>query len=126
MPTVKTTTFVAGLLTTGMVAPMVLKGPINGAAFQVYVEQVLVPALQPGDTVILDNLSSHKGPDVQAGIESPVQGSGTCRLTAPIQPDRERHHRAQVPAAQGRRAQRQSPVVGHRCRRRRLHPTGMH
>jgi len=39
----KTTTFVAGLRSTGMVAPMVLDGPINGAAFQAYVEQVLVP-----------------------------------------------------------------------------------
>ena len=39
----KTTTFVAGLRSTGMMAPMVLDGPINGIAFQAYVEQVLVP-----------------------------------------------------------------------------------
>jgi transposase len=66
----KTTTFVAGLRSTGMVAPMVLDGPINGAAFQSYVEQVLVPELQPGDTVIMDNLGSHKGPAVRAAIEA--------------------------------------------------------
>jgi hypothetical protein len=40
----KTTTFVAGLRLSGMVAPMVLDGPINGAAFQAYVYQVLVAA----------------------------------------------------------------------------------
>jgi transposase len=66
----KTTTFVAGLRPTGMVAPLVLDGPINGSAFQAYVEQVLVPELQPGDTVIMDNLGSHKGPGVRAAIEA--------------------------------------------------------
>ena len=39
----KTTTLVAGLRMTGMVAPMVLDGRINGAAFQAYVDQVLAP-----------------------------------------------------------------------------------
>ena len=58
----KTITFVAGLRTSGVVAPFVLDGPINRAAFEAYVEKVLVPALRPGDVVILDNLSSHKGP----------------------------------------------------------------
>jgi len=66
----KTTTFVAGLRVTGMVAPMVLDGPINGIWFQAYVEQVLVPALSPGDIVIMDNLGSHKGPKVRAAIEA--------------------------------------------------------
>ena len=47
----KTTTFVAALRTSGMVAPMVLDGPINGIAFQAYVDQVLVPELEPGDIV---------------------------------------------------------------------------
>src|SRR6202795_3206020 len=66
----KTTTFVAGLRLTGMVAPMVLDGPINRIAFQAYVDQVLVPALEPGDVVVMDNLSSHKGPAVRAAIEA--------------------------------------------------------
>jgi len=57
----KTTTFVAGLRNSGMVAPMVLDGPINGELFLTYVEQVLVPELRPGDIVIMDNLGSHKG-----------------------------------------------------------------
>lgn len=66
----KTTTFVAGLRVTGMVAPMVLDRPINGIWFQAYVEQILVPALSPGDIVIMDNLGSHKGPKVRAAIEA--------------------------------------------------------
>jgi transposase len=66
----KTTTFVAGLRRSGMVAPMVLDGPINRIAFQAYVEQVLVPELRPGDIVVMDNLSSHKGPDVRLAIEA--------------------------------------------------------
>lgn len=56
----KTTTLVAGLRNTGMVAPLVIDGPINGEWFEAYVDQVLVPTLKPGDIVILDNLSSHK------------------------------------------------------------------
>ena len=56
----KTTTFVGGLRRSGLVAPMVLDGPINRDAFEAYVEQILVPDLGPGDVVIMDNLSSHK------------------------------------------------------------------
>lgn len=64
----KTTTFLAGLRITGMMAPIVLDGPINRLAFQAYVEQVLVPELSPGDIVVMDNLSSHKGPAVCQAI----------------------------------------------------------
>jgi transposase len=66
----KTTTFVAGLRNTGMVAPMVLDRPINGELFQVYVDQVLVPELRPGDVVVMDNLGSHKRASVRAAIEA--------------------------------------------------------
>lgn len=66
----KTTTFVAGLTLRGMIAPFVLSGPINRDAFEAYVEQVLVPELRPGDIVVLDNLSSHKGPKTRALIEA--------------------------------------------------------
>jgi transposase len=66
----KTTTFVAGLRRHGLVAPFVLDGPINRAAFETYIAKVLVPALRPGDVVILDNLSSHKGPKIRALIEA--------------------------------------------------------
>ena len=66
----KTTTLLAGLRLTGMVAPMVLDGPINGVSFQAYVDQVLVPELSPGDIVVMDNLGSHKGAGVRAAIEA--------------------------------------------------------
>lgn len=66
----KTTTFVAGLRNTGMVAPMVIDGPINRDAFTAYVTQVLVPELSPGDIVIMDNLSSHKGQAIRDVIEA--------------------------------------------------------
>lgn len=66
----KTTTLVAGLRSTGMVAPLVIDGPINGDWFEAYVAQVLVPTLKPGDVVILDNLSSHKRPAARALIET--------------------------------------------------------
>ena len=45
---------------------MVLDGPINGHAFQAYVDQVPVPELRPDDIVIMDNLGSHKGRAVRA------------------------------------------------------------
>jgi transposase len=65
----KTTTFVAGLRLDGMVAPFVIDGPMNSHAFGAYVGRVLVPELRPGDVVVMDNLSSHKGPRVREMIE---------------------------------------------------------
>ena len=66
----KTSTFVAGLTLRGMIAPFVLDRPINRVAFETYVEKVLVPELRPGDIVVMDNLSSHKGPGVRHRIEA--------------------------------------------------------
>jgi len=80
----KTTTFVAGLRTTGIVAPLVLDGPINGEAFEVYVQQVLVPTLQNGDIVVMDNLSSHKGVAVRTAIEA---AGAELRYLPPYSPD---------------------------------------
>jgi hypothetical protein len=62
----ETTSFVAGLRLDGMVAPMVLDGPINGDWFEAYVAQILLPTLRRGDIVIMDNLSSHKRASVYA------------------------------------------------------------
>ncbi len=66
----KTTTFVAGLRKSGITAPLVLDGPMTGAAFRAYVEQFLAPTLKPGDVVVMDNLSAHQ--------------FSTCHPTAPI------------------------------------------
>jgi transposase len=65
-----TMTFVAALRQDGIVAPWVIDGPINGEAFRTYVEKVLVPALRPGDIVILDNLGSHKAPAIRQAIRA--------------------------------------------------------
>ena len=78
----KTTTFVAGPRLTGLVAQMVIDGPINGAAFQAYIDQVLVPELQPGDIVVMDNLGSHKGPAVRRASRGPAPACSTFRPTA--------------------------------------------
>jgi transposase len=80
----KTTTFVAGLRLTGMVAPLVLDGPINRDAFHAYVNQVLVPELTPGDIVVMDNLGSHKGPAVRDAIEA---AGATLLYLPPYSPD---------------------------------------
>jgi transposase len=66
----KTTTFLAGLRTTGWVAPLVIDGALNGVLFLNYVQQHLVPSLASGDILILDNLSSHKVRGVRTAIES--------------------------------------------------------
>jgi len=79
-----TTTFVAGLRSSGMMAPMVLDGPINGALFQDSVDQILVPELRPGDIVIMDNLGSHKGAGDRAAIEAV---GATLLYLPPYSPD---------------------------------------
>ena len=63
-----TMTFVAALRHDRIEAPWLLDGPINGERFRIYVEQVLVPTLLPGDVVIMDNLGSHKGKPVRRAI----------------------------------------------------------
>ncbi len=66
----RTTTFIAGLRQSGIVAPLVLDGPMTGVAFRAYVEQFLVPTLSRGDVVIMDNLGSHKGQAVRRLIRA--------------------------------------------------------
>lgn len=69
---------------TGMTAPLVFDGPINAQVFEAYVEQFLAPTLRPGDVVIMDNLSSHKGPKVRAMIEA---AGASLRYLPPYSPD---------------------------------------
>jgi transposase len=64
----KTTTFVGALRSTGMTAPMVTDGAMNGDLFVAWVEAFLVPTLKPGDVVVMDNLASHKRSEVGALI----------------------------------------------------------
>src|SRR3954464_222863 len=73
-----------GLRTTGLVAPLVLDGAMNGPAFLAYTQQFLAPTLRPGDIVVLDNLSSHKVSGVREAIE---QAGATLLYLPPYSPD---------------------------------------
>ena len=77
-------TVLAALRMTGLTAPGVFDGAIDTDSFQAYVDQVLVPALQPGDWVIADNLAVHKQPAVRAAIE---RAGATLHLLPPYSPD---------------------------------------
>ncbi len=59
-------------------------GPINRDAFETYVQKVPVPELRPGDIVVMDNLSSHKGPRVREMIEA---AGADLRYLPPYSPD---------------------------------------
>ena len=75
----KTTTFVAGLRDNAIVAPLVLDQPMNGDAFQAWLDQALAPTLAPGDIVIMDNLPAHK----VAGVRDIIQQTGASLLYLP-------------------------------------------
>ncbi|WP_241771255.1 IS630 family transposase [Acidisphaera rubrifaciens] len=80
----KTTTFTGALRLSGMTAPMALDGPMNGAAFLAYVEQVLAPTLRPGDVVVMDNLPAHK----RTGVRDAIEAAGArLRFLPPYSPD---------------------------------------
>lgn len=65
-----TTTLIAALGIGGVACSTVVDGPVNADVFGSFVEQVLGPTLKPGDVVVMDNLSSHKGVRVRSLIES--------------------------------------------------------
>lgn len=74
-----TTTFVGGLTLTGIRAPMLLNGPMDGEAFLAWCEQMLGPELRPGDIVIMDNLPAHK----VAGVREAIEAAGATLLYLP-------------------------------------------
>ena len=61
-------TVVATLGLRGVSAPFLFEGAMNQDTFEMYVDQVLLPELQPGDVLVLDNLSAHKLPDLVARL----------------------------------------------------------
>ncbi|WP_246750192.1 IS630 family transposase [Mesorhizobium caraganae] len=75
----KTTTFTGALRLTGMTAPFVYDGAMNGNVFLAYVEQVLVPTLSEGDVVVMDNLPAHKA----AGVRDAIEAAGASLLYLP-------------------------------------------
>ena len=80
----QTHTIIAGLRVDGLCAPAVFDGPIDTPTFLAYVEQVLVPALRPGDVVVLDNLAVHKDPAVAAAV---ARAGAHLRFLPPYSPD---------------------------------------
>jgi transposase len=80
----KTTTFLAALRTSGLSAPLVVDGAINGAVFRAYVEQQLAPTLKAGEIVIMDNLNSHQ----VAGVHEAITARGAMlAYLPPYSPD---------------------------------------
>lgn len=63
-----TQTFVAGLRCDALIAPWIIEGAMDGAAFDTYASTQLAPQLSPGDVVILDNLNVHKSPRAAAAL----------------------------------------------------------
>jgi len=63
-------TFIAALRHDRLDAPWVIDGPMNRELFDLHVKTQLVPTLQPGDVIILDNLSSHKSPGAAAAMQA--------------------------------------------------------
>ena len=80
----KTTTFTTGLRLDGLVAPWLLDGAMDGEAFLVNVRRVLVPVLEEGDIVVMDNLPAHKIAGIREAIEA---ASAELRYLPPHSPD---------------------------------------
>jgi transposase len=80
----KSTTFVAGLTTRGFIAPYVVDGAMNSRLFRAWADQILAPALSPGDVVIMDNLAAHK----TIGVREAIKARGArLFLLPPYSPD---------------------------------------
>ena len=67
-----------------MTAPMVLDGAMHGAGFLAYVDKVLVPTLEPGDIVVMDNLPAHRSAAVREAIH---RVGAELRFLPPYSPD---------------------------------------
>jgi transposase len=80
----RTTTLVAALDRRGVRCSMTLDGPVNRDAFEAFVARILVPVLAPGDVVVMDNLSSHKGARVRELVE---RAGATVLYLPPYSPD---------------------------------------
>jgi transposase len=68
----------------GLIGMMTIEGGTDAAVFEAFVKHILVPKLQPGDIVVLDNVGAHK-PD---GIRKLVEAAGaTLRFLPPYSPE---------------------------------------
>ena len=117
----KTVTLVAGLRLRGLVAQKAFDRPINAASFEEWVEKCLVPTLSKGDIVVMDNLSSHKGPKVEQLIKA---AGAELRYLPPYSPDmnpiEKAYSKLKAFLAQNRRTNRRGPADRPRRLRRYL------
>lgn len=79
LPSGPQTTTLAVLGVRGISAPLVLPGAVDGTVFCEYLKQCVVPTLQPGEVLFMDNLSAHK----VAGVEALIQASGAQLVYLP-------------------------------------------
>jgi len=80
----QTNTLIGAVRLGGPCAPWLFEGAMDGEMFLAWVRQGLVPHLQPGDWVILDNLATHK----VAGVRQAIEGVGArLRYLPPYSPD---------------------------------------
>lgn len=80
----ETSTLVSAIRSDGVVGSLIFRGATDAPAFRAYVDEVLVPALRPGDIVVLDNLKAHKGGAIARAIRK--VGAGVWYLP-PYSPD---------------------------------------
>src|SRR5262249_59824410 len=78
------TTLLGAIRRTGVVGSVVFEGATDAAVFRTYIEEVLVPALRPGDIVVLDNLAAHRAAAVARAVRR--VGAGVWDLP-PDSPD---------------------------------------
>lgn len=79
-----TLTLIAALTVGGLLAPMTVEGATDSLVFIAYVREILLPELQPGDVVVLDNVGAHKVPEVQRLIE---EAGARLLFLPPYSPD---------------------------------------
>ena len=92
----RNTTFIAGLRSDRIDAPMLIEGAMDGDVFSAWVEQMLAPTLVAGDIVICDKLSVHKNATARAAIEARgAELRARTRLFAGPQSDRNGIRQAQ-------------------------------
>jgi len=77
-------TLVAGMRASGLVAPMLIIGSMNGPTFAEYMRLHVAPSLRAGDIVVMDNLAAHKVDDARAAIE---EVGATLLFLPPYSPD---------------------------------------
>lgn len=75
----RTVTMLGGLSSKGLTALMTVEGGTTGAVFCTFVQRVLVPSLEPGQVVVMDNLAAHK----VAGVADAIEAAGCSLLYLP-------------------------------------------